>query len=73
MQVAVREAKRQNAAYRKYAIPSLGKVALARRDVDMSDTVFDVVNPIMEELLEKIRDDADAMEIDGQGPGKSDL
>lgn len=39
----------------------------------MSDTVFDVVNPIMEELLEKIRDDADAMEIDGQGPGKSDL
>ncbi|PSK43669.1 hypothetical protein B9Z65_7183 [Elsinoe australis] len=71
--VAVREAKRQNAAYRKYAIPSLGKVALARRDMDMSDTVFDVLNPIMEELLEKIRDDADAMEIDGQGPGKSDL
>ncbi|KAF4553916.1 Proteasome component ECM29-like protein [Elsinoe fawcettii] len=72
--VAVREAKRQNAVYRKHAVPTLGKVALARKDVDMSDTVYDVVNPILEETLEKIKDDADAMDVDGgQGPGKSDL
>ncbi|KAF2221530.1 armadillo-type protein [Elsinoe ampelina] len=71
--VSIREAKRQNAAYRKHAVPSLGKVALARRDIDMSDTVYEVVLPILEEALDKIKDDADAMDVDGQGPGKSDL
>ncbi|PNS20516.1 hypothetical protein CAC42_5966 [Sphaceloma murrayae] len=73
IKVAVREAKRQNSAYRKFAIPSLGKVAAARRDVDMSDTVFEVVDSVLDEQLEKIREDADAMEIDGHGAGKTDL
>lgn len=62
----MREAKRQNLGYRKYAVPSLGKVASARTDVDMFDTVFDTVQPIFCELVTQARDDCDAMEVDGK-------
>lgn len=62
----MREAKRQNLAYRKFSVPSLGKVASARTDVDMFDTVFDTVQPIFDELVTQARDEIDAMEVDGK-------
>ncbi|KAK5173412.1 proteasome component M29 [Saxophila tyrrhenica] len=61
IKIAVREAKRQNAVYKPHSIQALGQVAQARSDIDMSDTIFDIVGP----LLESEVDDEDAMEIDG--------
>lgn len=64
-QIAVREGKRQNAAYRLHAIPALGRVAAARTDKDMSDTVYDVIAPVLDETVEKEEADDDAMDVDG--------
>ena len=70
LQIAVREAKRQNAAYRLHAMPALGRVAAARTDKDMSDTVYDIIAPVLTETVEKEEaDDNDAMDVDGASNG----
>ena len=48
-QIAVREAKRQNAAYRPHAVKALAQVAEARRDIDMHATVMGVVKPLIDD------------------------
>ncbi|KAK5003372.1 hypothetical protein LTR28_010249 [Elasticomyces elasticus] len=63
-QIIVREAKRQNPAYRQHAIRSLGSVAAARPDIDMMDVVFDIVGPVLESELEAAADGS-AMQVDG--------
>jgi proteasome component ECM29 len=59
MQIAVREAKRQNVAYRPHAIKALAEVAAARRDVDMSAIVLEIVAPLIDEQLQD-----DPMDVD---------
>lgn len=61
-QIAVREAKRQNAAYKPHALRALARVGDARRDVDMHETVVGVVRPIIEEDAE-----GDPMDVDKDG------
>ena len=65
-QIAVREAKRQNVAYRPHAIKALAQVAAARRDLDMSETVLGVIKPLIDEDAE-----GDPMDVDGQGQKSS--
>ncbi|GME52075.1 Armadillo-like helical [Neofusicoccum parvum] len=68
--VIVREAKRQNKTYRQHALKPLGRVAAARTDIDWSETVFDVVSPVVDELTEG---DEDAMDVDaGEGMRKDE-
>lgn len=62
-QIAIREAKRQNAGYRQHSVKALARIAMARIDTDLSDAVYDVVQPILAQGTDA---DADAMEIDGQ-------
>ncbi|KXT06290.1 hypothetical protein AC578_9131 [Pseudocercospora eumusae] len=62
IKVAIREAKRQNIAYRQHSVKALARIALARTDVDIYDLIFDIVDPILTETA----DDEDAMEVDGK-------
>lgn len=66
-QIAVREAKRQNAGYRQHSIKALGRIALALTNSDLSETVSEVVSPLLSET-----EDADAMDIDGGSSKKND-
>ena len=66
IQIALREAKRQNVAYRRHSVAVLGQVALARTDADMHQSVFDVVKPLLETSAEN-----DAMEVDDDKPRAS--
>lgn len=50
--VAIREAKRNNDAYRPHAFVCLGKYAEQRDDIDMFDEVFDIVAPRLEEFAD---------------------
>ncbi|EME39141.1 hypothetical protein DOTSEDRAFT_66216 [Dothistroma septosporum NZE10] len=59
VKIALREAKRQNADYRAHSVKALGRIAKARSDIDMSDGVFDVVDPLL-----MPESDEDKMEID---------
>lgn len=59
--VIIREARRNNPAYRKEAFESLGQFAELREKVDMYERVFDVVAPVIEELS---GDWGDAMDVD---------
>lgn len=61
MQIAVREAKRQNVVYRPHAVKALAQVGEARRDIDMHETVMGVVKPLIEEDSEN-----DPMDVDGE-------
>jgi proteasome component ECM29 len=49
--IAIREAKRNNDAYRPHAFASLGEYSEAQSDIDMFDEVYNIINPIIEELL----------------------
>lgn len=62
MQIAVREAKRQNAAYRPHAVKALAQVGEARRDIDMHETVMGVVKPLIDDDSEN-----DPMDVDKDG------
>jgi proteasome component ECM29 len=62
MQIAVREAKRQNAAYRPHAVKALAQIAEARRDIDMHATVMGVVKPLIDDDSE-----SDPMDVDKDG------
>lgn len=63
LQIATREAKRQNAAYRPHGIRALGNVAKARSDIDMSASVLEIVGPLLQDET-----DSDAMDVDGETP-----
>jgi proteasome component ECM29 len=56
--IAIREAKRNNEAYRPHAFRALGQFVEERKDVDMFDETFNVIEPRLKELL-----DEDAMDI----------
>jgi proteasome component ECM29 len=58
-QIAVREAKRQNAAYRPHAVKALAQIAEARRDVDLHATVMGVLKPLIDDDLENDQMDVD--------------
>lgn len=62
LQIAVREAKRQNVAYKPHAVKALAQVAAARRDIDMSETVLGVIAPLIDEETQ-----GDPMDVDGDG------
>jgi proteasome component ECM29 len=68
LQIALREAKRQNTAYRQFSVKALAGIALARQDVDISDDVHDVVAPL---LADASAADEDAMDIDGKDGSSS--
>lgn len=51
--IAMREAKRNNEAYRSHAFTSLGEYAEARTDIDMFDEVFEIIGPRLEELTDE--------------------
>lgn len=61
MQIAVREAKRQNVGYRQYSVKCLGQICRARVDVDISGTVFEIVEPLL-----KVSGDGEPMDVDGE-------
>ncbi|KAK1814251.1 proteasome component M29 [Friedmanniomyces endolithicus] len=65
VKIASREAKRQNAAYKPHAIKCIGQVALALHDTDMSETVFTIVRPVLEDASE-----GEPMEVDGDNGGQ---
>ncbi|KAL2757293.1 hypothetical protein ACRALDRAFT_1039618 [Sodiomyces alcalophilus JCM 7366] len=56
---ALREAKRNNEAYRPHAFEALWRFAAAREDLDMLDDIFEIVQPHLDELLEHDRMDTD--------------
>ena len=68
-QIAIREAKRQNPAYRQHSLKCLGQICLARVDLDMSAAVFDIVEPLLKSTA-----DGEPMEVDGglTAPGADD-
>jgi proteasome component ECM29 len=48
--IAIREAKRNNDAYRPHAFTSLGEYSEARTDIDMFDEVYNVIASMLEDL-----------------------
>ncbi|KAJ5172303.1 hypothetical protein N7492_004896 [Penicillium capsulatum] len=65
--IAVREAKRANAAYRPHGLRALGEISQAR-PIDLMPEALQIVPPVIEELV-----DEDAMEVDsGHGPDSAD-
>lgn len=61
--IALREARRTNATYRPHAIASLGGVAEARKDLDLTDDVLPLVTHAVEEL---VAEDQDRMDVDSK-------
>ncbi|KAI9789652.1 MAG: proteasome component M29 [Candelina submexicana] len=49
--LVIRESKRRNVEYRRYALRDLGLFAEIRDDIDMYSDILDIVAPIMEDLL----------------------
>ena len=60
-QIALREAKRTNLAYRRHAIDALGAFAEARRDLNISHETVPVLSSLSEELTNE-----DAMDVDAE-------
>ncbi|KAI2788524.1 hypothetical protein POX_e06541 [Penicillium oxalicum] len=69
--IAVREAKRNNAAYRPHGLRALGQIAQAR-DVDLTARALAIVVPVIDEIVEENDQDGDNMDIDGKGPDSSE-
>ena len=69
--IMVREAKRNNTAYRQHAMECLGDFIELRNRIDMYDQVRDVVTPVIEELSGKEED----MDVDSKsgGPSSKDI
>lgn len=57
--IAVREAKRNNDAYRVHAFKCLWRFAAAREDLDMTNEIVDIVTPHLDELKDEDRMDVD--------------
>ncbi|KAI9923627.1 hypothetical protein ASPWEDRAFT_38385 [Aspergillus wentii DTO 134E9] len=68
--IAIREAKRNNAAYRPFALTGLGGIAQARKDLDLMPDALSIVTRVLAEVLE---DDGDRMDIDSGSGHKSGL
>ncbi|KAL4881504.1 proteasome stabiliser-domain-containing protein [Aspergillus karnatakaensis] len=64
--ITIREAKRNNPAYRPHGLTALGGVAQARKDLDLTAEAISIVSKVLDDL-----DDAgDPMDVDsGSGPG----
>lgn len=68
LQIAIREAKRQNVAYRQHSVTCLAQICRARTDTDMSGVVLEVVEPVLVGEA-----DGEPMEVDGaQSTSKAD-
>ena len=67
--IAIREAKRNNDAYRPHAFTSLGEYSEARTDIDMFDEVYNIITPMLEELINEDKMDTDE---DNKSNGQSE-
>jgi proteasome component ECM29 len=67
--ISIREAKRNNDAYRPHAFTSLGEYSEARTDIDMFDEVYNIVAPMLEDITSQDKMDT---EEDNKSSGKSD-
>ena len=67
--IAIREAKRNNDAYRPHAFAGLGEYSEVRTNIDMFDEVYNVVGPVLEHLTNEDKMDT---EEDNKSSGKSD-
>lgn len=61
--VAVREAKRQNKAYRPFALEALGKICRTRTDLELSGQAIEIVRNVLEEVLGD-EEEGDKMDVD---------
>jgi proteasome component ECM29 len=61
--IAIREAKRQNKAYRPFALKALGEVCEARTDLELSGTVTEIIGGVLEVIL--TGDEGEKMDVDG--------
>jgi proteasome component ECM29 len=66
--IILREAKRNNVAYRPHALNALADFAEIRPDLDLLPDAISIVGPIVEDL---INGDGDKMEIDSDHASKS--
>jgi proteasome component ECM29 len=65
--IAIREAKRNNEAYRPHAFTSLGEFSEARTDIDLFDEVFSIIGPTLVELTNEDKmDTTDNGKLDGK-------
>jgi len=70
--VAVREAKRQNKPFRPFALEALGKICLARTDLELSSTVIEVVEAVLDEVLGAEEEEGgEKMDVDSGEPLKA--
>ncbi|KAJ5477232.1 hypothetical protein N7539_007376 [Penicillium diatomitis] len=69
--IAVREAKRNNATYRPHGLRALGQIAQARK-VDLMPSALAIVIPVIDEIVEDDDKDGDKMDIDGKGSDSSE-
>ena len=60
--IALREAKRNNNAYRPHAFEALWKFAKARDDLDLFQDIVDIVTPHLDELKDEDKMDIDSKE-----------
>ncbi|KAL3470662.1 proteasome stabiliser-domain-containing protein [Aspergillus californicus] len=68
--ITIREAKRNNPAYRPHGLAAFGGVAQARKELDLSSEAISIVSSVLDDL-----DDAgDPMDVDsGNGPGAKQI
>ncbi|KAG5290221.1 proteasome component ECM29 [Histoplasma ohiense] len=66
--IVVREAKRNNSAYRPHALRSLGEFAKDRDDLDLMPDTLKIVSQVVEDLVD---DTQDTMEVDADAGGKA--
>lgn len=59
--IAIREAKRNNSAYRPHALSSLGTFAENRDDLDIMPDALTIVPPVVEDLSD---DQEEKMDLD---------
>ena len=69
--MALREAKRQNIRYRPFALKALTRVVEARRDLDLSDAIYDIVLPVLAESVDATGDDGNAMDVDNDARART--
>lgn len=70
-QVIVRESKRQNAAYRPHAIKCLGVLAASRPDLELFESMCDVLEALFSDIVDVEHDDS--MDVDhGEGAGEKE-
>jgi proteasome component ECM29 len=67
--VAIREAQRQNKPYRPFALEALGKICRARTDLELSSTVVEIVEAVLDEVF-RSEEEGEKMDVDGGEPLK---